>query len=34
MPMTAAATRAAGGRALGGWRMTRVLWFIMPSSGR
>jgi hypothetical protein len=29
----AAAVRAVGGHALRGRRMTRVLWFIMPSSG-
>jgi hypothetical protein len=31
--MTAAAVRAASGHARRGRRMTRVLWFIMPSSG-
>jgi hypothetical protein len=31
--ITAAAVRAAGGHARRGRRMTRVLWFIMPSSG-
>jgi hypothetical protein len=31
--MTAAAVRAAGGHAHRRRRMTRVLWFIMPSSG-
>jgi hypothetical protein len=31
--MTAAAVRAASGHARRGRRMTRVLWFTMPSSG-
>jgi len=31
--MMAAAVRAVGGHARRGQRMTRMLWFIMPSSG-